>query len=292
MTALPACWNTEEKVVFCPELGYNKSVMDKRSVGIFDSGLGGLTAVSALHALLPEENIIYFGDTARNPYGTRPPEQLRKMARENLDLMASFNVKAVIAACGTMSTNATEVLRQSETPVFNVLDASVKAMAAVPGERPLGVIATDASIRSGGFTRALQLSCPGREILAVPCQQFVALCESGRTAPEDGEVRTAVEHHLKPLKEAGITALLLGCTHFGLMGEAISAYLGGDVKLVSASACAAGAMARFLTENALTGGDGEIRYFTSGETSNFEKMAEVFLGVPVRAERAFAGEDT
>ena len=273
MTAPPPCWNTEEKVVFCPELGYNKSIMDKRPVGIFDSGLGGLTAVSALHALLPEENIIYFGDTARNPYGTRPPEQLRKMARENLDLMASFNVKAVIAACGTMSTNATNVLQQSETPVFNVLDASVKAMAAVPGERPLGVIATDASIRSGGFTRALQLSCPGREILAVPCQQFVA-------------------HHLKPLKEAGITALLLGCTHFGLMGEAISAYLGGDVKLVSASACAAGAMARFLTENALTGGDGEIRYFTSGEASNFEKMAEVFLGVPVRAERAFAGEDT
>ena len=103
MTAPPPCWNTEEKVVFCPELGYNKSIMDKRPVGIFDSGLGGLTAVSALHALLPEENIIYFGDTARNPYGTRPPEQLRKMARENLDLMASFNVKAVIAACGTMS---------------------------------------------------------------------------------------------------------------------------------------------------------------------------------------------
>ena len=84
MTALPACWNTEEKGVFCPELGYNKSVMDKRPVGIFDSGLGGLTAVSALHALLPEENIIYFGDTARNPYGTRPPGSCEKWRTKTL----------------------------------------------------------------------------------------------------------------------------------------------------------------------------------------------------------------
>ena len=230
MTGLPRCWNTEQTVANTWEIGYTDQVMDIRPVGIFDSGLGGLTALSALRELMPEENIVYFADTARNPYGTRAPEQLRRMAGENLAFLAGFGVKAVIAACGTMSTNATDVLHASKIPVVNVLEPSVAAMAAVQGDAPLAVIATDASIRSGGYTRALQRSCPGREVAALACQEFVHLCETGHTAPDDPLVQEAVARCLAPLKAVKPAALLLGCTHFGLMAEAIRSELGDDVR--------------------------------------------------------------
>ena len=109
--------------------------MNNRPVGIFDSGLGGLSALRVLRQLLPEENIVYFGDTGRNPYGVRSPEELRRMAREDMELAASFGAKAIIAACGTVSSTAPDVLASFRLPVFNVIDASVAALAAVPGMR-------------------------------------------------------------------------------------------------------------------------------------------------------------
>ncbi len=264
--------------------------MDIRPVGIFDSGLGGLTALSALRELMPEENIVYFADTARNPYGTRAPEQLRRMAGENLAFLAGFGVKAVIAACGTMSTNATDVLHASKIPVVNVLEPSVAAMASVQGDAPLAVIATDASIRSGGYTRALQRSCPGREVAALACQEFVHLCETGHTAPDDPLVQEAVARCLAPLKAVKPAALLLGCTHFGLMAEAIRGELGDDVALISAAECAARSCRSLLEENGLTGGSGREELYTSGSLQEFEEKAEHFLHRPVKALYGSAGE--
>ena len=264
--------------------------MDKRPVGFFDSGLGGLTAVSAFQKLMPGESIVYFGDTARNPYGTRSVEQLKHMAEENLAFLERFQVKAIIAACGTMSANVPEVLAQSRVHVENVLTPSVSAMAAVPGDAPLAVIATEASIRSGAFTQAIASRCPGREIVSVACQDFVRLCESGHTDPSDGELKEAVQRLLAPIRASRCTALLLGCTHFGLIEEAIGQYLGEEVSLISASECAAGSMRRYLTENALTGGDGQAAFYTSGDVSDFEKKAGSFLGRKITARKGIAGE--
>ena len=264
--------------------------MDKRPIGIFDSGLGGLTALSALRELMPEENIVYFADTARNPYGTRTPVQLRRMAKENLAFLAGFGVKAVIAACGTMSTNALDVLHGSEIPVINVLEPSVSAMADSEGNAPLAVIATEASIRSGGYTRALEKACPGREVIALACQEFVWLCENGHTAPDDPAVIEAVARCLAPLRRERPAALLLGCTHFGLMAEAIRNELGAGVALVSASECAARACKALLEANGLTGGSGREALYTSGSLQDFEKKAEHFLHRPVKAHYGSAGE--
>ena len=255
--------------------------MDNRPVGIFDSGLGGLTAMKALRELLPEENIIYFGDTGRLPYGAKTREQLLRMAVQDLDFVSGFGVKAVIVACGTLSSNAAEILDGWPVPAFGVLRAGVAGMQKIPGEGMLGVIATEASIRSGSFPRALHAACPGREIAAVPCPDFVPLIEAG-FGPHTPEVREAVARYLAPLR--GADAVLLGCTHSGIIAEAISEYLGPETALVSAAVCGAAQAAQHLIVNGLTGGEGRERFFASGDPAAFTRAASTFLG------RAMDGE--
>ena len=252
--------------------------MDNRPIGFFDSGLGGLTAVSAVKELLPEENIIYFGDTGRMPYGSRERSQLRMMARQNLDYLASFNVKAIVAACGTMSANATDILNANTIPVFNVLEPSVETMSKISGNRPLAVIATEASIKSGAFQEKLRQLCPEREIMGVPCRDFVLLCESGHIDHQDPLLMKTVEEYLKPIKEANAAAVLLGCTHYGIISQAISNYLGHDIEIISASGCAANRLNAYLKENDLEGGNGICEYYTSGSTEEFNSLAKQIMG--------------
>lgn len=252
--------------------------MDDRPIGIFDSGFGGLTAVRALRALCPEENIVFFADNGRAPYGGRPVAQLRRMAVQNLSVAASCGAKLIFAACGTLSSNAADLLRQSAVPAFGVLDAAVAAVAEQKDAAPVGVIATEATVRSGAFDRALRAACPGREIVSVACPDFVPLIEAGRCSPEDSALRRAVEEYLRPVKERGASTLLLGCTHYGLIAEALTEYLGAGVALVDASECAAGFIRKYLEEHGLRGGQGRLRCLTSGTRGHFERLAPLFLG--------------
>lgn len=259
--------------------------MDSRPIGIFDSGLGGLTALRALHRLMPDESFIYFADSGRNPYGTKTPAQLRRMAQQDLDFLAEFDCKAILAACGTVSSTVPDLLDSYRIPSFGVLRASIEEMSQIPGNAPLGVIATEASIRSGSYKNALSPLCPGREIIALPTQNFVRLVETGHTNPDDPELKAAVEEYLKPMKDAGICALLLGCTHFPIISEAIGEYLGRDVELVSASDCAALKLWEYLVSTDACGFGHAVRYFTSADTQSFERGAIAFLGrVSARAE--------
>lgn len=251
--------------------------MDNRAIGVFDSGYGGLTAVRALRALLPDENIIYFGDSARAPYGPRPVKQLRIMAQQDMELLLQRDVKAILAACGTVSSNAADILEEFPVKVIGVLKASVKFMSELSGDEPLAVIATEASINSGAFQNELERLCPDREIIALPCPEFVPLIESGHYLPDDPQVIDAVERSLKPLKDKNPRALLLGCTHFGLISEAIGNYL-GKVELVSASRCAALQMRDYIAENELCGKGGTLNCLTSGQAREFEQSAPIFLG--------------
>lgn len=252
--------------------------MDNRPIGIFDSGFGGLTALTALRRLMPDENIIFFADRARAPYGARSAGELRVIARQDLEFVASFGVKAIIAACGTVSANAPDVIADFDIPSVGVLEESVRTMSVFPGDAPLGIIATAASIRSGLFERRLRALCPGREIITAACPDFVTLIESGHFSPEDPAVRTAVEKYLRAMKEAGVRELLLGCTHYGLISEAIDRYLGGKTTLVSASECTALAVSRMLTDSGMTGGEGKTDYYTSGSAREFDEKAAMLLG--------------
>ena len=252
--------------------------MDNRPIGIFDSGFGGLTALSAVRKLIPDENIIFFADSARAPYGSRSVGELCVIAKQDLEFVAALGVKAIIAACGTVSANAPDVISGFPVPAVGVLEESVRAASMLPGSGPLGIIATAASIKSGLFEKKLRALCPGREVIAVPCPDFVTLIESGHFSPGDSAVRAAVEKYLRPMKDAGVKALLLGCTHYGLIGEAITDYLGEDSILVSASECAAAAVCRTLSENGMTGTGGKTEFYTSGSGSEFDEKASLMLG--------------
>lgn len=251
--------------------------MDNRPIGIFDSGLGGLTALSAFRALMPEEDIIYFADTGRVPYGSRPAGQLRVMAKQDLDFLAGKGVKAIIAACGTVSSIAPELLETYPLPAVGVVRAGAEALSRLGGDAPLGVIATAASISSGAYQKTLGALCPGRQVVAVPCPEFVPLIESGHSSADDALVQAAVARQLRPIKEAGVSALLLGCTHFGIIARAIADYLGGGVELVSASASAAARLQALLIEKDMTGGSGREQYYTSGSGEEFARLAGALL---------------
>lgn len=260
--------------------------MDNRPIGIFDSGLGGLTALRAFRELMPEEDIIYFADTGRVPYGSRPAGQLRVMAEQDLDFLAGKGVKAIIAACGTVSSIAPELLETYRLPAVGVVRAGAEELSKPGGGAPIGVIATVASINSGAYQKTLGELCPGRQVIAVPCPEFVPLIESGHSNPEDALVQAAVARQLRPIKEAGASALLLGCTHFGIIAQAIGNYLGGGVRLVSASASAAARLRELLIERDMTGGSGRETYYTSGSGEEFARLAGALLerSAGIRAE--------
>ena len=253
--------------------------MDNRPIGIFDSGLGGLTSLRALRELLPDENIIYFADSGRMPYGEKTRPQLRGMARQNLDFISSFGVKAILVACGTLSSNAGDLLAAWPVPTVGVLQSSADWMRHLSGTGPIAVAATAASILSGGYQTALAGACPGRELIPVACPDFVPLIESGHTAPGDPLVRDAVERYLTPVREAGAEALLLGCTHYGLIHDAITEFLGPDTVLVSAAESGAASLCSRLLKTRSTGGSGTVRYFTSGDPADFSRSAALFLGL-------------
>ncbi len=252
--------------------------MDNRPIGIFDSGLGGLNGLRALRRFLPDENIVYFADSGRLPYGAKTRPQLRGMAQQDLGFLSSFGVKAILVACGTLSSNAGDLLSAWPVPTVGVLSSSADWMRRLEGSGPIAVIATEASIRSGSYQSAFREACPQREVVAVPCPDFVPLIESGHCKPEDPLVQDAVSRYLRPVRETGAEALLLGCTHYDIIGEAISRFLGSGVMLISAAESGAAALCSRLLKEGLTGGSGETRFFTSGDRLAFSKAAALFLG--------------
>jgi len=261
--------------------------MDQRPIGVFDSGLGGLTAAKVLEERMPGENLIYFGDSANAPYGTRTLEELSALATANAAFLRRFDCKAVLVACGTVSSNAMDVLRaRFDTPFFGVLDAVCETAAQTTRTGRVAVIATEATVRSGAFERKLRaLGAPA--VFSAACQSLVAVTEEGHLAPDDPVAAAAVAAELAPVKAWGPDTLILACTHFPLLERAIAAELGEGVKLLSCGAEAARALQAHL---AATGGlaqreAGERRWFTSGDPARFADCAARFLGHTIRAER-------
>lgn len=257
--------------------------MNNKSIAVFDSGLGGLTAVRVLRQLLPDENIIYFGDTGRMPYGGRSREQIREISRQNIAFAESFNVKAILAACGTISSNAPDILAQNETKAVGVLIPGATELAET-GKSRLGVIATKTSIESGSFGREIKKLAPEAEVTELACPEFVPMIESGHYTADDDMVKDVVARSLKPVKDAGVQALLLGCTHYGIIADAIRDYLGEDVILIGAADASARALKAYIEENGLLGGEGTEQYYTSGSTEDFIALAPIMLGYELKSQ--------
>lgn len=259
--------------------------MDPRPIGVFDSGLGGLTAVRELAELLPGEDILYFGDTGRVPYGTRGPEVIRRYARQDAAFLLDQGVKALVCACGTVSSVAGEELsRFVDCPFIEVVRPAADAAHLLSKNRRVGVIATAATVQSGKFPAVLHTLDPDLSVRVRACPLFVPLVEGGHIGQGDPIAAPAVEYYLGEFREWGADTLVLGCTHYPLLTPLIRECLGGEVTLISSGREAAKAARERLERLGLlspkkTGG--QCRYFVTDAAGSFSAVAEVFLGAPV-----------
>lgn len=255
--------------------------MDMRPIGVFDSGLGGLTAIRSMRQILPGEQLIYFGDTARVPYGGRSRETLLKYARQDVRFLRSFDLKALVVACGTVSTTALDTLcAENDLPIVGVVEPTCRRALAMTKNKKVGIIATLASIRSGAYESMLRRLDPEVEVTGVACPLFVPLVENGRFRRGDVVIETVAREYLQPLKDAGVDTLILGCTHYPLLWDVISDVMGEGVTLVSAGEESAFELKRLLKAQDLLADEnrqGEASFYVSDRTEDFERIASVFL---------------
>ena len=255
--------------------------MDNRPIGVFDSGLGGLTGVRQLRKILPHEDIVYFGDTGRVPYGSRSPETIIQYAQQDINFLLSKNVKFIMAACGTVSsTYPLDRAANLPVPYTGVVGSTVRAAEAATRNRKVGVIGTAATIRSGSYDSLLRQLVPGVEIHKQACPLFVPLVENGRFRAGDPVIETVAREYLTPLRDTGIDTLILGCTHYPLLAEVIGDIMGPAVTLVDAGAEVARALRQELTDrNALADRPcGTTTLYASDRPEDFGLLAGTFLG--------------
>ncbi len=251
-----------------------------KAIGVFDSGIGGLTVVREIERRLPNEDIIYLGDTARLPYGTKSPETVLRFSRKNLAFLKRKSVKLIVVACNTASSIAMPRLREEEDiPVIGVLLPGARAAARVTRRKRVGVIGTTATIHSSAYEKALRELEPAIEIWSRPCPLFVPLAEEGWV---DGEVTYLVaRRYLEPLADFEADTLVLGCTHYPLLKGVISRVVGEMVVLVDSAQETALEVERVLSEKGLRNGrerPGEFTVYVTDIPYLFKEVGERFLG--------------
>ncbi len=255
-----------------------------RAIGVFDSGIGGLTVLKELVAALPAEDFIYLGDTARLPYGTKSNEVIIRYSRENTEFLLAKGIKLLVVACNTASAVALgEIGRDTIVPVIGVIEPGARAAIAASRSGKIGVIGTEATIASGAYTRAIQQLRPGVEIYTRACPLLVPLIEEGWTDNEIAE-RT-VAYYLESLKASGIDTLLLGCTHYPLMRDLFRRVLGPGVRIVDSATATAAAVTERLVDLRLarTRGMGSQSFFVTETPDRFVKVGRRFLGPQVES---------
>ena len=253
---------------------------DNRPIGVFDSGIGGLTAVTELRKLLPNEDIIYLGDTARVPYGTKSRETILHYAEQDYRFLKNQGVKFTIAACGTVSSVMVGENAFSADFCTGVIQPTVEAACKASKNKKIGVIATSASIRSGCYERLIKQTVPGAEVFSKACPMFVPLVENGYTAPGCAPAEAIAREYLEPLKAEGIDTLILGCTHYPLLSRIISGVVGSGVSLISSGAEAARYAGSFLEENGLINESkraGSLKLFCTDSAELFRESAAHFI---------------
>ena len=256
--------------------------MDSRPIGVFDSGLGGLSIVKQVKRLLPGEQIVYFGDTARVPYGNRSHQTLLHYARQDSRFLLSHGVKMLVAACGTISTTVDEgFVRSLPVPYMGVVEVTARAAAAATQNSRVGVIGTAATVRSGAFERAVRGHRPAARVVSRPCPLFIPLVENGYVEPGNPVTTLVARDYLSFVPENKIDTLILGCTHFPLLKSIIGPVVGDGVKLIDPGVCVARHLRDFLEQKGMESGldaSAEDRYYVSDQTDDFEAVASLFMG--------------
>ena len=259
---------------------------DKNSaIGVFDSGLGGLSAVRVLKNILPDEKIIYFGDTGRVPYGTRSPEIITKYALDDMNFLSSFGIKAALVACGTVSSVALGTLRSCfDVPIMGVVESSAKRACELSKNKRIALLATPATVKNAAHERYIRENYDGYRVMGIGCPMFVPLVENGYTSRECEVTRLITDEYISKLYDFSPDCIILGCTHYPIIRDVISdsaaRILGNNVEIIDSGEEAAFEIKRFLKKENLLSDDknGSVEYFVSDETHNFKGSASLFLG--------------
>ena len=264
-----------------------------RAMGAFDSGVGGLTVVQAMRQLLPAEDILYLGDTARVPYGNKSPETIVRYSLENLGFLSRNGVKAIVVACNTASAHALTVLQKTaDVPVIGVIAPGVEAALAATRTGRIGVVGTQGTIQSAAYQNLLRQLRPDVEITAVAAPLLVSLVEEDWL--QHAATRMILEEYLAPMREAKVDTVVLACTHYPLLKALAQSVLGPDVVLVDSAQNAAAALARTLVENGLekdsSGAPGRVSICTTDLPAQFPKLAARFLGGSIDSLRQVSVE--
>ena len=254
----------------------------ERAIGVFDSGIGGLTVLHQIIEVLPHENLIYLGDTARYPYGTKSAEIVRQYSFENTDFLVEKGIKALVVACNSASAVALEALQaRHDIPVIGVIEPGAREAVRRSRNRRIGIIATEATIASGSYTRALRAVDDSVEVYTRACPLFVPLAEEGWV---DNQVaRLTAAAYLTSLKRSGIDTLVLGCTHYPLLKPLIGEVIGAGVQLVDSAEATARALRQVLRERGLARrrGSAAVSFFVTDTPERFIKVGHRFLGEKV-----------
>jgi glutamate racemase len=257
-----------------------KQVFNQLPIGVFDSGVGGLTVASAIKAELPNETITYFGDTARCPYGDRTPEQVLEFSTEICDFLVQRGVKMLVVACNTATAVALPTLQQRyRIPVLGVVRPGARAAVLATKTKRIGVIGTAVTVASGVYERAIKALLPDAEVYSLACPEFVPLVERGETSGQ--HVERIVKERLQPLQERDIDTLILGCTHYPHLGSVIQRAVGDNVRLISSAYETAREVKAVLSDQ--VGKTNRVespadQYFTSGDGVRMQHALEKWMG--------------
>ncbi len=254
--------------------------MNASPIGIFDSGIGGLTVARAVYERLPHESTVYFGDTARVPYGPKSPETVRRYSIEILDWLLHQGVKAVVVACNTSTAHALEALQaHSPVPVVGVIEPGARAAAAASAGGTIGVIGTAGTIASNAYARAIQRASAGAQVEQRSCPLFVPLVEEGWFEHPAAEL--IAREYLEPLRRARVDTLVLGCTHYPLLRPLVQRIMGAEVRLIDSGEETAGAVEQALAAGSLAapaGAPATHRFAVSDDEARFRQVGARFIG--------------
>jgi glutamate racemase len=253
--------------------------MDNRPIGIFDSGVGGLTIASEVMKALPGEKIIYFGDTARVPYGSKSKDTVTRYSRQMVNFLIGKGVKAIVAACNTVCANSLDKLTEEfDIPIIDVLNPGALSCLEATRNNIVGVIGTEGTINSGAYEKALKSACPDVTVYSKACPLFVPLAEEGWTSNSVANITTEI--YLQELIDKEIDSLLLGCTHYPLLIDCIKRVTGG-INIINSAVAVAGSLKAFLEENKMLS-DNKIStehiFYVSDDTVKFKRTSKAVFG--------------
>jgi glutamate racemase len=255
---------------------------NSQPIGIFDSGVGGLTVVAAVRAALPRESIVYLGDTARVPYGTRSADVVQRYASNCARFLQEQGAKLLVVACNTATAHALTHLQATlPIPVVGVIEPGARLAARTSSRGVIGVIGTEGTVASGSYQRALGALVPAARVLAVACPLLVPLAEEGLT--HHPATALLAREYLAPLLDAGIDTLVLGCTHYPILRPLLQEVAGPGVHIIDSATAVAEAVAVALAAGELeaAGGPGAAHYYATDVTARLHRVGSAFLGAPM-----------